>query len=585
MMWKPSAERPPFLFLLLAILGSGCQDAPVVSELPGQLEFTASDLILGSDRTATVTVRNVGGMPVGPVFLTAGTIVGSGGASLPGSFLSVEPPEIATLNPGGALSLTITVRLGGSVQPGTYTTSLLASVDDAGGGDGPGEARVGVTFEVAPFEATTGVASLDILPPADGVRRGDALHLRVEARDEGGTLMEGVPIGWSLAPDGAGLITGNGQLVAYEPGDLRVVAMSGEAADTIDLVATDRNFSGELVPVGRGVQESPPSSDLWLHGDFAYLGTHVGGGGTLYVWDVSSPTAPQRSDSLRIDARVVNDVKVRADGRLAVITHEGSQDGANGVTLLDLSNPGHPAVISRYTSMLETGVHNAWLEGDYLYLVADGAGVGLRILDVSDPEAPDVVSTFSGSETTFLHDVYVRNGLAFLSHWDAGLIVLDVGNGMAGGSPESPVEVSRIETAGGQAHNAWYWPDSGYVFVGEEDGRTPGIMHVVDFRDPFTPLEVATFRLPDHTPHNFWLDEGSGVLYMAWYGQGLRALDVKGELLGELERQGREIASVHHNGDASCSAPGTCTWAPQLHRGFVFVSDISAGLTVLDPVF
>ena len=33
------------------------------------------------------------------------------------------------------------------------------------------------------------------------------------------------------------------------------------------------------------------------------------------------------------------------------------------------------------------------------------------------------------------HDVYVRDGLAFLSHWDAGLIILDVGNGMAGGSP------------------------------------------------------------------------------------------------------------------------------------------------------
>ena len=62
---------------------------------------------------------------------------------------------------------------------------------------------------------------------------------------------------------------------------------------------------------------------------------------------------------------------------------------------------------------------------------------------------------------------------AFLSHWDAGLIILDVGNGIAGGSPASPVEVSRIKTVGGQTHNAWYWPAAGYVFVGEENFGRP----------------------------------------------------------------------------------------------------------------
>ena len=571
----------------LATVLQGCGTDPNAADAPGQLSFTTSDVLLGESRSTSLTVRNAGGMAIGPVSLTATPLLGSGGASLPGASITITPNEIPTLNPQDQTTVTVVVGLGGTVQPGTYSTSVVAAVSDAGDGTGPSEARVGLSLEVAAFEAVTGVESLEILTPPESLRRGDVTQIRVEARDDGGQVMEGVAVGWSVDPPGGAFLGDNGQLVAYEATSVRVVARVGTLADTVDLSVSGREWSGTIATVGQGVQGGRRTSDLWVHGDHAYVGTHTGGAGgnTMYVWDVSSPTTPVRTDSIRVDARVVNDVKVRDDGRLAVMTHEGSNDGLNGVTLLDLQDPGHPEVIGRYTTNLETGVHNAWIDGNYVYLVADGSGVGLRILDVSNPENPVQVATFVGSDRTFLHDVYVRDGLAFLSHWNAGLIVLDVGNGSWGGSPESPVEVSRIVTSGGQTHNAWYWPEAGYVFVGEEDFNTPGIMHVVDFRDPSRPREVATFTVPGQTPHNFWLDEAQGILYMGWYGHGLRALDVNGELLGELDRQGREVASVSHNGAPSCSAPGTCTWAPQLHRGYVYVTDMAIGLTVLDPVF
>jgi hypothetical protein len=329
-----------------------------------------------------------------------------------------------------------------------------------------------------------------------------------------------------------------------------------------------------------------------VHGTVAYTGTwNVRGdgsqGNTLNAWDISSPASPQLTHFLTVDARTVNDVKVRSDGALAVITHEGSADAQNGITVLDLSDPERPNPITRFTTSLESGVHNAWIEGDYVYLVVDGISPtsGLRILDISNPANPTMVASYYAG-TSFLHDVYLRDGLAFLSHWDAGLVILDVGNGIAGGSPLSPVEVSRVQTTGGQTHNAWYWPDAGYVFVGEEDFATPGIMHVVDARDLFNPVEVATFRVVGQTPHNFWLDEEAGVLYLAWYGRGIRALDVTGELLGELDRQGREIAGYQYMGSGLC--PGTsvtCTWAPQLHDGLVYLADMNSGLWILRPEF
>ncbi|HZD03961.1 MAG TPA: hypothetical protein VE173_03560, partial [Longimicrobiales bacterium] len=332
------------------------------------------------------------------------------------------------------------------------------------------------------------------------------------------------------------------------------------------------------------------TSDLWVRGSYAYLGTWAirdgTPGNTLFTWSIADPSAPVLVDSLQVDARTVNDVKVHPTRPLAVLTHEHSLDARNGVTFLDLGDPAHPRPLSRFTQGLEPGVHNAWLDGDYAYVAVDGVGNGLRVLDISDPERPRPVAQWV-ADTSFLHDVYVRDGLAFLSHWDAGLVILDVGDGIAGGSPAHPAVVSTLADLGGQTHNVWYWPDAGYAFVGEEDFGTPGRLHVVDMRDLRSPVEVATFGVPGDTPHNVWVDEDLGILYAAWYTQGIRALDVGGELLGDLSRQGREIAGLRYNGGTGRCADGTttCAWAPQLHDGLLYVSDLDAGLVVLRPIF
>ena len=398
---------------------------------------------------------------------------------------------------------------------------------------------------------------------------------------------------WAVEPSEAGLITAEGRFVGYLTGSARIVARTAGGEVTLAITVAPRGIpQGEFTVVGRGVRTERFTPDLWLAESFGYTGTWQGRnvaerlpGNRLFAWDLADPQAPLLTTELAVDARTVNDVMIRADSTLAALTHEGSLDGRNGITLLDLADPLRPAVITRFTEGLEAGVHNVWIEGDFLYVVVDGVGNGLRIVDISDPARPVTVASFV-AETSFLHDVLVRDGLAFLSHWDAGLIILDVGNGIAGGSPRRPVEVSRILTEGGQTHNAWYWPEGGYVFVGEEDFATPGRMHAVDVRDLRSPREVATFAVPGNTPHNFWLDEERKILYAAWYSNGLRAIDVSGDLLGELEKQGREVAALRYGSDAGClSVDGTCAMAPQLHRGLVFVADLNTGLWVFSPRF
>ncbi len=537
------------------------------------LGFTPSALDLGDSRLTQVTLTNSGRRAVGPIQLVAGTATRDGGPA-PEARLNVSPSEIPTLEPGASVQIELELTFDSPARPGDYQVSL--------------QARLG-----AEVIGTLGIRFSVTLPPTVAIiagpaapRQGDVVSYAAEVRDSTGALVPGATLTWAVQPPPSGLTAADGRFIGYEPGAAQIIVSAGGAADTFAIQIVARGLSGSLSVVGRGQVTARFTSDLWVHGDHAYTGTwsvrNGEAGNRLYTWDVSTPSTPILTDSLMLAATTVNDVKIRADGTLGVSTHEGSPP--NGITLFDLTDPAHPQAITRFTSELESGVHNVWIEGDFVYAAVDGP-VGLRIVDISNPSSPFIAARYYAG-SSFLHDVYVRDGLAFLSHWDAGLIILDVGNGIAGGSPANPVEVSRIQTAGSDVHNAWYWPAAGYVFVGEEDFSTPGVMHVVDVSDLSNPTEVATFGVPGTTPHNFWVDEARGILYAAWYENGLRAVDVSGELLGAIDRQGREITSIQYGSGSGCGGgSATCTWAPQLHRGLVYLSDLNSGLWVLQPGF
>ncbi len=585
--------RPILLAAAMGVLVASCGDSPAGPDPADDVRFASTLVTLDGLGQGVAVVRNRGSGAVGPIHLEGGEIRSTSGTVIPGVGLRFDPPSIPTLAGGTDREISLHLDPGDALGPGVYTSIVRAR-----NGSGTLLATLDVSLERACSLEYTPAHALEPVDAPSTLRQGEVSRVRIEAFDSEGAPLESPCLTWSLEGPGAGLVMEDGAFVAYDPGPHTLVVESGATRLDLEFSVEPRGVGGgDFTEVGAGRWTEQYTSDLWLHGDVAYTGSWgaraspVGTrfGNALHAWDISDPTAPRRTHTVEVDARTVNDVKIRDDGTLAVMTHENSNDGLNGVTILDLSDPFEPTPITRFKEGLEAGIHNVWIEGDYLYLVVNGIGNGLRVLDISDPADPILVSAFYGGES-FLHDVYVRDGLAFLSHWNAGLIILDVGNGIMGGSPANPVEVGRTTTTGGRTHNAWYWPETGYVFVGEENFSRPGVMHVIDARDLTNPREVATYAVPDHTPHNFWLDEDRGILYLAWYGRGLRALDVTGELLGELERQGREVATAIYEAPAStASCHGavdvTCTWAPQLHRGHIFVSDMNSGLRVLRPEF
>jgi hypothetical protein len=212
----------------------------------------------------------------------------------------------------------------------------------------------------------------------------------------------------------------------------------------------------------------------------------------------------------------------------------------------------------------------------------------MHIIDISDPRAPREVGRWGiQKQAKTLHDVIVQDGYAYLSYWDDGIVMLDVGAGTHGGTPTEPAFVSQFAYPIGNTHVAWR--AGRYLFVGDElfppnwNADAPiearGYIHVVDYEDPEHPVEVARYEVPEAGAHNVWVD--GDRLYVGYYQAGLRVVDISGELRGDLYRQGREIAVIKTT-DANTTVPNwPMTWGAQIFKGSIFTSDLNSGLWIL----
>ncbi len=336
------------------------------------------------------------------------------------------------------------------------------------------------------------------------------------------------------------------------------------------------------------------SSDLWVYGNHAYTGTWGHGtrngniGNLVYIWSLSAGGAPTRIGSVSMpNINTVSDVQVSSDGAVLLFSGEGGPNG--GIYLYDLTDPVHPAFLD--SALANGGVHTATF-GEiggrrYVFAARNPPDPALLIYDVTDPADIQSAATVPIPAFYGIHDTYLRDGLAFVFAWNTGVIIYDVGNGMAGGSPASPVEVSRLVTsdaglkAGPSVHNGWWFHnpvthEARYLFIGQEG---PGILgegssgdiHVVDVSDLQHPVEVASFHLDDAGTHNFWMDEAHQILYAAYYNAGVVALDVSGTLTGDLSD--RLLAQIRPGGDGN-----TYTWGVQLAGGSLYAIDMLSGL-------
>jgi len=435
------------------------------------------------------------------------------------------------------------------------------------------------------------------------VRTGDVLNLETKMIDKNGKEIKGLNATYSFygqsfdgSNSASGLIKEN-KFVADVSGLYTVNAHFGNITSSTKIKVINRGIKRDIVQLGTGDVFDKHTSDAWFFEgvdgkDYGVSGTFFDG--KAYFWDVSDPTNITKTDSIKVDARIVNDVKVSKDSKICVITKEGASNRKNGFVVLDISNPSDVKVLSEYTDGLTGGVHNVFIDNNHVYaLNAFGNPAKFEVVNIEDPKNPKGVGKFELELGSAIHDIWIEDGIAYTSNWKDGLYIIDVGNGIAGGSPSNPVAVANYKYQTGANHAAFPFKSKStgkfYVVLGDEifpDGvdffaanETTGFLHFVDFTDLKNPKEVARYELPGYGSHNFWIEDD--VVYAGMYNGGVRVIDVSGELLGDLYKQGREIAAFKTGSPNGFIPNNTMTWGSQYFKGHIFYSDFNAGIGAL----
>ena len=456
-------------------------------------------------------------------------------------------------------------------------------------------------------------------------RTGDVINFKAKAMTASGREITDVPIEFSYAGKAnygiglpaSGLVTPEGRFVAENPGEYTIYATSSGFTSSLKVKIEPRNIQKSAKLVGHGLITDVFTSDLWVwqgvdqfvDRDFAVTGTWEANG-EAYFWEVTDPSNLVIIDTITVDARTINDVKISADGRIGVITREGASSRKNGIVILDVSNPYNVKILSEFNDGLTGGVHNAFIYDNHVYAVNNGRKYD--IINISDPANPWRVNSYElNTPGHSIHDVWIENGIAYSSNWSDGIHVVDIGGlqfseenrytimnnpilqSAGKGSTRNPLLMTSKKDTTGRNHAAFPFLSEStstfYVIAGDEhfpfglgeiENKEPanprGGYHFINMNDFNNPIEEAIFQVPEAGSHNMWVR--GDTLYTAFYQGGLRVVDISGELLGDLYKQGREIAFYLSNHPEGRIPNATMVWGPQPYKNHIFFADMNSGL-------
>lgn len=251
------------------------------------------------------------------------------------------------------------------------------------------------------------------------------------------------------------------------------------------------NRTKNLDLVGRGERlVENATTDVWALDGFGYVGTFnvPCGDGTgslegpgVQVFNVQNPKKTEYVTTIPSqDGSRINDVKAANLNSGAILVHSNERcasHGPGGFEVYDVADPTNP-------------VHLASVQVD------DANEVLRETFGVVDVIFGWMRTGFGNSQNKYLHDITITDDgtKAYLSHWDAGLILLDISD------PADPQLVSvAIDPENGSldgevnSHSAWPSADGSIVVEGEEDfsawvGDTPPGNLTFGEGDPTTPL-------------------------------------------------------------------------------------------------
>ncbi|MFP2924074.1 LVIVD repeat-containing protein [Pyxidicoccus sp. 3LG] len=326
--------------------------------------------------------------------------------------------------------------------------------------------------------------------------------------------------------------------------------------------------SGGLVLRSESRVELGVPADVYVIKDHAYVVSldRPGRPGGLTVFDVSDRSHPVFKTSISIPGDS-NWNGVWALGDALYVASDVS-----GTIVYDISRPAEPVFLRALPSG-QYGVHTVLVDGDWLY-AADNEGLS-RVYDVSRPLEP-VQRQAIGLDfpSGGVHDHFAYQGRLYINNSYAGLSVVDVSN------LDDVRHLGRYVHGGYSHHNA-VATFAGRTIAFEGGEFAASHLRVLDVTDPAHIVKIGEYRKrPVSSIHNMILR--GDRLYIAWYQEGLRVLDVSNPT------KPREVA--HFNAFRE-SDPGRSDGIFAGAYGirvpgddFVYVVESARGLLILDEL-
>ncbi len=270
--------------------------------------------------------------------------------------------------------------------------------------------------------------------------------------------------------------------------------------------------------------------DVYVTKNHAYvvsLESAYQGWGGLSVYDVSDPAHPRLVNQISAENGYWNGVWAKGDALYVA-------SGKHGVITFDISNPANP-VLTPVQVQENVDAHTVLVEGNHLYAMGDPT----RIYDISNPRAPRLLGRYvpPGAESypyAYVHDAFVYQGRMYSYYWSYGMQISDVSR-LSDTQGPTPLGGYRYAVnADGSPMLSYARSHAGAVgtyvdrLIAFEGGETWGAhLRVLDVTDPTQVKLISRYRLREEASiHNMILDETRKRLYIAYYQEGVRVLDV-----------------------------------------------------------
>ena len=178
---------------------------------------------------------------------------------------------------------------------------------------------------------------------------------------------------------------------------------------------------------------------------FAYAaGTNNCSGG-LHMINIHTPANPASAGCFSADGFTHDAQCVNYDG--PDLDHQGTEVCFNSnedtLTIVDVTNKPHPAMLSRTGYSGSMYAHQGWLTEDQAYFLLgdeldelndpDVTNTRTYMWDVSDLDDPELIGSHDSTTTATDHNQYVKGNYTYQSNYRAGLRILDI-TGIANGN-------------------------------------------------------------------------------------------------------------------------------------------------------